>query len=659
MAKIVGTITTVQQYLSQNEVVLVVNAGTPNEDKITLKQNREYEIPMFQREVRWNKSNVNILLSDLISSPRFLGNIILSIHDDICEIIDGQQRTTVLCMILECIKHKYGEDLGLFDICPLINQSFPGFQKIVSVGFDKSKISIDEWNTAITSDMYKQYDNIEKLWEALSNSKIICDRYQAKKLVDNIKESEINIIASNAASEDVSIRYFLDVNLKGVQLDTEDIFKGYLFSQDSRDTTRKYWQDIKQLSIEFNTAKKGDSDKRYPLMKMYEHFFYCDLYISNPGNQDFSGVKFGENFLLTSEFEAGSTTFFEGSHIIEVICNRTYLQESLKRIKRAIEIMLDIIKSNNCASDDFKSLFKCSERIDSIHIENCNTILQKILLDKEIIPKVLAFKYILTFLDGKDHTKEEYKSIYSVFTGAVLFTVFAPKKESDTFYTFVRSNSWIEEINLWLKNYVSSHDLTRGKLSVAYKCSEVGDEDITESVRCKSLAAILNYASVVDSGGKPVLKISNFKDLNSFLHDKQKYSVEHFIIGEKGTLSIKTPKYDFNYSYPSTIKKYRNSLFNYIFIPDTLNSSLNNEMITNKIAKIAPHNSEINCSYSEKYLEMISQNDIFFTNYPSEEKIDSCSTEEEVRVLLNSYFEKTFPNDFLEFAMELIKSFQF
>ena len=38
MAKIVGTITTVQQYLSKNEVVLVVKPGTPNEDKIILKQ---------------------------------------------------------------------------------------------------------------------------------------------------------------------------------------------------------------------------------------------------------------------------------------------------------------------------------------------------------------------------------------------------------------------------------------------------------------------------------------------------------------------------------------------------------------------------------------------------------------------------------------------
>lgn len=52
-------------------------------------------------------------------------------------------------------------------------------------------------------------------------------------------------------------------------------------------------------------------------------------------------------------------------------------------------------------------------------------------MEKEVIPKILALKYILTYFDGKPHAKEEYKSVYSVFCAAVLFTVFANKKESD------------------------------------------------------------------------------------------------------------------------------------------------------------------------------------------------------------------------------------
>lgn len=69
------------------------------------------------------------------------------------------------------------------------------------------------------------------------------------------------------------------------------------------------------------------------------------------------------------------------------------------------------------------------------------SMLKKILMEKEVIPKILALKYILTYFDGKPHAKEEYKSVYSVFCAAVLFTVFANKKESDTFYNFKCSYS--------------------------------------------------------------------------------------------------------------------------------------------------------------------------------------------------------------------------
>lgn len=660
MSKIVGTVITIPQYLSKDSVELVVQPGQPQEQKIMLKENRKYEIPLFQREIRWNTGNVNVLLSDLLHAPRFLGNIIISLrNDEFCEIIDGQQRTTVLCMIMECLKNKYGDEIALFDLCPLVNKSFPGLQSIFSAGFDKSRFSAEEWNNMMKGDVYKQFSNILKLWDALNSSEILCNRYQAQKLVDNLKESEFNVIASRATDENISIRYFLDVNLKGVQLDTEDIFKGYLFSQDSRDDTRVLWQDIKQRAIDFNMLKGGKEDKRYPLMKIYEHFFYCDLYTSKFEGQDFSSLKFGENFLSTTRFKTDGTTFFEGTHIIEIICNRTYLQTSLKRILRALDIMLDIVSSNNGPSDDFKQLFECEEKIDSVHISNCHIMLQKILLDKEVIPKVLALKYILSLFDGNAHKKQEYISVYSIFTAAVLFTVLAPKKESETFYGFVSSKTCVEDIDCWLMNYISSHNLTRGKLSAAYKCSELSfDDDITDQVRSKSLASILNYMTVKKVGDKEMLRVRNYKAVQTFLHDTEKYSVEHFIVGENGSLTVKTTKYDFQYIYPPQIKKYRNSLFNYIFIPRKINNSLGNNLILHKIQKLQPSIEDIECNYSKKFVEMISDNK-YFCDYPTVQKIDEFATKEHVEEYLTKYFTQTFPDEFLAFAIDLVKTFKF
>ena len=227
--------------------------------------------------------------------------------------------------------------------------------------------------------------------------------------------------------------------------------------------------------------------------------------------------------------------------------------------------MTDIIESEG-PSTPFKDKFICAKKVDSIDIQNCHSMLKKILMEKEVIPKILALKYILTYFDGKPYAKEEYKSVYSVFCAAVLFTVFANKKESDTFYNFVRLEEWKSKINKWLYDYISSHALTRGKVLAAYKYSE-SDDDPIQQIRCKSLAAISNFFKVTKNGDNYNMGISNAAELCKFFGDKTVYSLEHFIVGECGTLHVKTAKYDFPYKYPPTIQKYRNSLFNFIFIP--------------------------------------------------------------------------------------------
>ena len=182
-------------------------------------------------------------------------------------------------------------------------------------------------------------------------------------------KSEFNIIASYSNDVNTSIQYFLDVNLKGIRLDTEDIFKGYLFSQDSRELTRSLWQKNKRDVLRLNGVTQSSEEKRYPLMKLYEHFFYCDLYLPREGDCEYSTLKFGENFCLTSGFESGSTKYYEGSHLIEAIRDRDYLQNVLSRLNKCVEIMTDIIESEG-PSTPFKDKFICAKKVDSIDIQN-------------------------------------------------------------------------------------------------------------------------------------------------------------------------------------------------------------------------------------------------------------------------------------------------
>lgn len=656
MVGIVGTITNIKDFLSKTQILLSVKPNNHQEQSIKLDKDRKYSIPAFQREVRWDDNNLKMLLCDLSRGNKFLGNIILTVKSDhTCEIIDGQQRTTVLMLIIACIKKKFESKISIPEVCPLQNETFEGFQVLFEKQFDSNAFTHEEWDSIQKSDVYNQYPRIQKLWDTISSSELLADRYKAQSLLDNICDSEFNIIASYSNDVDTSIQYFLDVNLKGIRLDTEDIFKGYLFGQDPREETRKLWQNNKRDVLRLNGVKQNSDEKRYPLMKLYEHFFYCDLYLPREGTCEYSSIKFGENFCLTSGFTSGTTSFYEGSHLIEAIHDRDYLKSVLERLNKCVKIMTDIIESEG-PSTTFKDKFVCDEKIDSIDIQNFHLMLKKILCEKEIIPKILVLKYILTYLDGKEHTKAEYKSAYSVFCAAVLFTIFANKKESDTFYGFVKQDDWKIKIDKWLYNYISSHELTRGKVLAAYKYSEEDDDDPIQQIRCKSLAAISNFFRINKSGDNYQLSITNATSLNTFFSDKNTYSVEHFIVAQCGNLHVKTAKYDFSYRYPTAVQKYRNSLFNYIFIPKYLNDSLSNSELYLKVEQLSKNKNQIICEYSSSYYNLLAREPrSYFLNYPSSESIDSCDTEEVARKYLDDYFSKTFPDEFLQFSMALVK----
>ena len=147
MAGIVGTITNLSDFLSKTQVCLSVKPNDPQQQIICLEADRKYSIPAFQREVRWDDNNLKMLLYDLSRSSKFLGNIILTIKSDhTCEIIDGQQRTTVLMLIVSCIKKKFGTKISTPDLCPLRNEGFTGFQTLLEKAFDQEAITSDDWN---------------------------------------------------------------------------------------------------------------------------------------------------------------------------------------------------------------------------------------------------------------------------------------------------------------------------------------------------------------------------------------------------------------------------------------------------------------------------------------------------------------------------------
>lgn len=654
MAEIMGTVISIKRYLSPEKIELKISSDMGPENTITLPQNRKYIIPDFQREIRWEENNLSILLSDLSSSPRFLGNIILTIErNGNCQIIDGQQRTTVLLLIIAYIKSRYQEQLEPFTPCSIENRSFIGLSELMNNGFDALLLENSE---IIETDFYDQRQSFIDLWRWLEKEESFATAHSARTILENLEKSRVNIIASHEDESNSSIRYFLDVNLKGVQLDIEDIFKAQIFSLSLSDEMLQLWRENKTTMLIFNQTKiKGKSENKgkehYPLMKVYEHFFYCDLFKSKPELEQ-QKLKFGEDFSISTNLQYEGKKFFKGTHLVEVLGDIRYVKQSLRRLKSAIEIMNDIVSTSG-PSDNFKNLFKCQQRIDNNQVTLIYDFFQRILLDKEIVPKILVLKYILEFYDGEEHQKREYDSAYSIFTAASLFILFATKKDGEKFYKIVQAKDWIDKLNEWIKAFVRGVELTKGRMMAVYRFTEDEEEtcNMFQSVRCKALAMLHNYfVFKTNGGGKKYISIKNGTKLLSYLTNKDAYSLEHFIVPKGKTIHIQTDQIDFQYTFPSKFGKYRDFLFDYIFIPKNLNEDIGQLSFVTKVQKLDEHQHEIHCDYSLRYLSILKESKLF-TEFP---RLEQISSTEEAKERLDGYFEEKFTENFYEFAKTLI-----
>ena len=134
MADLLGIIAPLKKFLSNtNENITMSIAGEKN-TVLSLKAGRIYKIPDFQREIRWTSDNVSVIVEDIKSGAKFLGNIILTKHSEsLYSIIDGQQRITVLSMILNCIRLLHQEEIDVITPCRLTIDSFSAFEELMDL----------------------------------------------------------------------------------------------------------------------------------------------------------------------------------------------------------------------------------------------------------------------------------------------------------------------------------------------------------------------------------------------------------------------------------------------------------------------------------------------------------------------------------------------
>lgn len=109
MESMISAIVTVEELLGAGEkkIGFLRNTRSKRREEYELPEDRIFNIPGYQREIRWDTNNIQVLVDDILEEPKFLGIILVSSADNtVFNIIDGQQRLTAILMLINAINKR-------------------------------------------------------------------------------------------------------------------------------------------------------------------------------------------------------------------------------------------------------------------------------------------------------------------------------------------------------------------------------------------------------------------------------------------------------------------------------------------------------------------------------------------------------------------------
>lgn len=643
---IIGTVIELKDFLFDVGTRITIKHNGKKYPVLTFEKGRVLTIPDYQREIRWKKETLFSLMNDISHSNKFLGNIILSsANDKDFYIIDGQQRLVSLNMLVNFIKFEYGSEINDIDnLVEIKLNCFEQFKLFQQSKYDLKSVDASKQSVVKDSDKLNQIKSLTALYKFIKASKIIDTVDKARNFLKNLMACQINVIAADEEDAKKSTEYYIDVNLKGIKLDTEDIFKGYLFAQDSSEDIRKSWVELKESWIKFdNNLETMKLSNAYPLTKILEHYLYCCVFRL----PEYDMIRMDEEFLLTEQCTVKGTLYYNRDHVIKVINNNTLMRDVINGAKRYIDCLNAIIEDDGvpgCMKNYLKHLDSTERKII------CN-IIKKSVLDKTlIVPKMLILKYFLK-IEVTSANKKDCKEIFAVYFYTVLFMLFGDKKsDAERIKKLAKSNDFYNDLISEIKAFVSTSKMaTTHLIAISRWNSNFENEDL--QYKCKSLATIYNYFKLENN----VVSVTSIDNLNSFLNNEEKYSVEHFIINKSGTIKYLDNKDE--YPLPENTRQYGTYIFNFIFIPRKLNGTVLGNYSLQRKLKILNEDSnlkDIDCEYSKM---IISTLDGMFSGAIDVKTLNEQETEE-----LDKYWIVTFKREYPKFTAavidEIVKRFR-
>ena len=647
-----SNILTIKEFLEKIDYKLYYTEAGQYKAEL-MPSNRIYVIPGYQREIRWKIEHVKVLIDDLIDEAKFLGIVLISTKDSKeYEIIDGQQRLTVIHLLIENLKKYSSQNTDIFfEQCPLNNYMFKQLDDIIDNNFfiNNSK-SEKEYNLI---DQLNQFKNLKTIWKYIDSRIASLSDKDRIKLIEHLLDSEFNLILSVIGSKKVEERricvdYFIDVNNKNVKLDSMDILKAYAFREDF-DSVVDQW--IK-IQTEVNVLKSEEIT--YNKQAVFLHYFICcsNKYL----NYQLSSIR--NNFSIGNEVNLENETFPSGTPIEILIIKQGFYKEMFGRLNDFFDFLHHTKNCGGKPDNYFKQRIikkNLNYKIDNDTIENIYTIINGIIRADEVVPKMLIMKYFFEIIDKKDAvTKEEIKSIYAIEILAAFFMASKAEKGKVTkqFDKLLLNENWIQMITeraLALLNKFPANINYNKIIKSNGKITNTSGQYLA-----KRLYAI-KAACIVDNNKKTI----NIKEkIMKKIYNEEGMNVEHFFINRNKTFSAfygpdgvnrkKVSKIECPKNISNTIAK----ISNFLLIDEDVNTSLENHTIYDKISLLEQH-----FNNGEKIEKVFPDENniknykkakaVFFINgkYPKD-KLSKCENDDEARRIVLDYYENDFMGEF-------------
>ncbi len=170
--------------------------------------------------------------------------------------------------------------------------------------------------------------------------------------------------------------------------------------------------------------------------------------ISFPSVIEYTISKLSNNYKIKENVIVGGKKYADGTYVWNMFKREKFYSELLKDLDEYLDFIKVVIGSENGGTEDFKRYFQKDKGgfSESERIRNAHTILNSILRNDDMVPKMMAMKYFLEVLLPEKVKDNEYKVIYYINVIATVFSLSNKRKNSESIAARLLQIDWQQEL---------------------------------------------------------------------------------------------------------------------------------------------------------------------------------------------------------------------